>query len=229
MAVYSISSDTLIAIADAIRLKTGSSEQLTTEQMVSEIQNLIVDTQDLDDFLSRSSTSIESSTAVTIAAYAMFTNQKIETVNLPSVTNIGNYAFCSCGNLKYVNTNAVSIGSYAFYGCDQLETFVWHDTIEQINVGAFDGCSALLVVDLSNTNLNSISASAFANSGVSELRLPKTQFCALSNSNVFDGSPLGAGGDGGKIYVPRILRVQYESNGRWSSIFLNDKNTVISY
>ena len=229
MAVYAISDRTLTALADAIRAKAGINDQLSTDRMIQEINALITHTQDIDGFIMRTATALASNSATSVADYSMFSNQALEEVSLPAVREIGEYAFCSCGNLREVVTGAAKIGSYAFFGCDRLQLFAWSNQLNEISVGAFDGCTSLHVVNLKDSPIAAIGASAFSNSGINELWLPKSRFCSIPNASTFSGTPIGTDGTGGTIYVPQQYRVQYESNNRWASVFRNDKNRVISY
>ena len=229
MAIYAISEATLTALADEIRSKIGSDEPLSPSDMINAVHGIITHTKDVDGLLMRTSTSLESMTATSIADYALFSNQTIEDVNIPAAKVIGEYAFCSCGNLEVVSSGAIDIGSYAFYGCDHLQDFTWADGIIDIGVGAFDGCTSLTTVNLRKAAFATLSVSAFANSGVTELWLPEGRFCAVPNDSTFAGSPIGPGGSGGVIYVPLAYRFQYESNSRWAGVFKGGQNRVVSY
>ena len=229
MAIYAISEATLTALADEVRSKIESDAMLSPADMINAIHGIVAHTRDVDGLLMRTSTSLESLTATLVADYALFSNQKIEDVSLPAVTKIGEYAFCSCGNLESVNSGAVEIGSYAFYGCDHLQDFTWADGIIDIGVGAFDGCASLTTVNLRNAAFAALSASAFANSGVTELWLPEGRFCSVPNDSTFAGSPIGLGGSGGVIYVPLRYRFQYESNSKWTGVFKGGQNRIVSY
>lgn len=229
MAIYAISEATLTALADEIRSKIESDAPLSPADMIAAVHGIVAHTRDVDGLIMRTSTSLESATATSIADYALFSNQTIEDAILPAVTKIGEYAFCSCGNLETVNSSAIEIGSYAFYGCDHLHDFTWADGIIDIGVGAFDGCAALVTVNLRNASFATLSASAFANSGVTELWLPEGRFCSVPNDSTFAGSPIGPGGSGGVIYVPLRYRFQYESNSKWAGVFKGGQNRIVSY
>lgn len=111
----------------------------------------------------------------------------LTTLILPSnLTSIGDKAFYSCSQLKKLSipTTVTNIGSYAFYGnhsitsieipesiktikegcfssCISLSKFNFHKNLEVIEDKAFLGCSAFTSLNLSNTKINSIGASAF--------------------------------------------------------------------
>ena len=64
---------------------------------------------------------------------------KIRSVSISNgITAIGNYAFCTCRNLKfgYLPGSVTKIGDYAFHGCVALiDVEVWENT--QIGRNAF--------------------------------------------------------------------------------------------
>ena len=229
MSVYAIRGTTLFDLADAIRSKTGDEMLLSPQQMIDAINRIIVASDDIDGMIMRTSETIESNTASSVAAYAFFENQAVRTVVLPAVRSIGDYAFCDCANLERVATSAGSIGAYAFYGCEELMEFLFDNSLTEISIAAFDGCSALQTVNLRYTSIAKIMPSAFAASGVNELWLPEERFCVLNSANAFDDTPIGQDGSGGTIYVPLQYRVQYEANSVWSKILGNGTNRVVSY
>lgn len=227
---YVIRESTLQAIGDAIRNKVGISDTMNPQEMVDTINSIIVHTNgDLDGLIMRTSEDIESDTATSVASYAFFSNPAVRYIVLPNALSIGDYAFCDCVNLENVSLGATRIGAYSFYNCDELLEIIFQYGLTEIGVGAFDGCKSLTKIDLSDTSLQVITASSFANSGIRELYLPKTKYCALLNANAFSGSPLGADGEGGIIYMPMQYRVRYESNSVWAKITGNGKNRIMTY
>ena len=230
MGTYAIQSETLQAIADAIRAKTDSSAQLSPAEMVSAINSIITyDSMNLDSMIMRTSEIIESRTATSVAAYAFYNNPAIHTVIIPAADAIGDYAFANSANLEYFSSGAATIGAYAFYGCDALSEVLFADNFREIGVAAFDGCESLESVNLQKTMVSTITPSAFADSGLRELRLPEARFCSLTNVSAFSGCPLGVGGSGGVIYMPMRYRVQYEANTIWSRIIGNGTNRIVTY
>lgn len=230
MSVYVIMEETLNGIADAVRLKTGLSSNMTPAELEAAIRSIdIKSNDDLDGLIERSSERIESNTAKYIASYAFFMNPSVRVVVLPAAKLIGDYAFSDCVNLEHVSTGATKIGSYAFYGCDELLEVLFDPTLSEIGVAAFDGCASLQKIDLKNTSVNTIMPGAFASSGLNELWLPKNQYCSITNTGAFSGTPIGIGGSGGTIYVPMRFRVRYEANTIWASVFANENNRVVSY
>ncbi len=62
-----------------------------------------------------------------------------------SVTNISDWAFCDCVNLKKINVpdSVYEIGEGAFYNCVGLKEIVLPDSVCRIDDIAFRGCTAL--------------------------------------------------------------------------------------
>lgn len=72
----------------------------------------------------------------------------LESVTIPAnVTEIRNYAFCDCFNLKTVtfapNSKCKIIGNYAFTHCLKLTEINLPNSITQIGIQAFEGCTEL--------------------------------------------------------------------------------------
>ena len=73
---------------------------------------------------------------------------KLTALTLPaSVTNIGDYAFYHCAELKTLNlpNGALSIGKNAFDGCSALTSVILPKTLESIGANAFANCDALVL------------------------------------------------------------------------------------
>ena len=64
------------------------------------------------------------------------------------------------------------IGEKAFYECEGLTSVTLPETIENIEIGAFDGCTALAEINFPSS-LKSIGASAFYNAGLKSIDLPE--------------------------------------------------------
>ena len=75
-----------------------------------------------------------------------FRNTKLTELNLPeSVTEIGQYAFMGCNNLKQINLtdNITKLGDHVFASCANLSEVKFGAGITQIPSYAFDHCQAL--------------------------------------------------------------------------------------
>ena len=110
-----------------------------------------------------------------IADYAFSAFASLETVSVPdSVTNVGSCAFSGCASLATISLPAgVSrIGDSAFSGCESLSEFILPSDVSEIGDYAFYSCSALKSVTIP-AGVIRIGMGAFAESGLTEIRLPE--------------------------------------------------------
>lgn len=98
---------------------------------------------------------------------AFFGDSTLQSIVIqPEVTEIGDYAFYGCSNLKSVKFNHCNqlfrIGSHAFSQCKSLESITLPDCVEIMQVGAFKGCKSLNAISISeNSHLMEIGAFSF--------------------------------------------------------------------
>ena len=103
------------------------------------------------------------STLTTVAPYAFYCNDMIQSVSLPnSVTHIGNHAFASCSELVSapLPTGLTSIGDCCFMYCYHLQNVTLPTGVTELPESVFQGCSELTEMILP-VGLKSIGASAF--------------------------------------------------------------------
>lgn len=77
--------------------------------------------------------------ATRIKAYCFYMDNTIESISMPKVTAIDNYAFQGCSKLRTVilPEGLVSVGLYAFSGCSLAESLVLPSTLQTIGGNAF--------------------------------------------------------------------------------------------
>ena len=78
--------------------------------------------------------------------YLYLVNRDGEIYNVPNnVTEINNYAFIGCNNLKkiIISQNVNKIGNKVFVSCPNLETLILGDSIESMGYGQFGNCNNL--------------------------------------------------------------------------------------
>ena len=144
MSEYLIQDTTLTAIANAIREKTGGTDQMTPEQMATEIFSI----KSGDD-----------------ESFKRVIERNALKPTLPSdLTNIGNYAFSDCTSLALTSLPAgvENIGAYAFNNCTHLALTSLPSGVTSIGDNAFDECTNLTSITFEGTPAT-ISSTAFKN------------------------------------------------------------------
>ena len=118
---------------------------------------------------------------------------------------------------NFVEDTAPGIAQYAFYNYTTLASATLAATT--INSNAFQNCTNLEVVDLTNTSPATINTSAFAScSKLAHLILRSTTMATLSSTAAFTGTKIASGN--GAIYVPSELVDTYKANANWSNYFI---------
>ena len=148
--------DKLIAIANAIRVKDGTSGTMTLAEMPSKIAAIqvggatepyIEETYDTNGNL----ISVTLHGYTSIRKYAFYKCSKLALTSLPSgITSIGNYAFSSCSKLALTSlpSGITSIGYQAFYKCSSLAYLTFEGTPTTLNSSAFEGCTNLTTINV---------------------------------------------------------------------------------
>ena len=188
----------LTAIADAIRAKTGKTDALTLDAMVTEIGSisgggtgLLVfdDEYNLTGSITEIPTKFIGGTSSipttnigklikevnfekveSVDSYA-FANTSVSSVNLPLCTTLNDYAFSTCTELTSVNLPlCTSIGKQAFNACVKL-TNVDLPACEKVQDTAFFSCTGLTSINLPNAT--TFGSSAFSScSSLTSINLP---------------------------------------------------------
>ena len=142
--------DSLKAIANAIRSKTGKTEKMTIDQMSDELNNI---------------SHCRSYIARYGCNYLFYYNQDIKTLSsediayldTSSVTDMGSM-FGNCSNLTSVpsfNTSSVTNMSYMFNNCSSLTSVPLFNTTSVTDMcSMFNNCSSLTEVWLRNIKKN---------------------------------------------------------------------------
>ena len=118
----------------------------------------------------------EDSKLVLIEESAFSGCKALESIHIPSgVTSIGDKAFDSCDALKSVtfgaNSKLLTIGYKVFEDCTLLEQIELPEGLRNIPEGAFYNCSSLVSAPIPST-VTYIDSNAFANTKISEIRIP---------------------------------------------------------
>ena len=148
--------------------------------------------------------SITFGTGITsIGDYVFYNNQRLESIVIPnSITSIGSNSFAGCSILTSVAFQTTSqlteIKSYAFGSCTALESFVIPNSVTLMGSNIFESCynltsvttgtglrsipysflyniSSIKHVDITGTNVTSISDSAFSGcTGLTSVSIPNS-------------------------------------------------------
>ena len=144
----------LTAIGDAIRAKTGKTDALTLDAMVTEIGSISGGGSDA--FISIDSDwnmtgSIEEVPDkflyCNVSSVQSILNSQIKSVNFPNATSVGVYAFPYCAIPSFTLPALTTAGNNAFNNCSQVTSF---DLPALTTAGnyAFSSCSSLTSLDL---------------------------------------------------------------------------------
>lgn len=193
--LYAITDTSLTAIANAIRSKTGKSDQITPEGMPAEIGAISsgVDESTINSILDRSiSGEYRNETLTELGTYAFYSTPNLTSVDFPNVTKGGLYALGNCRSLVNVNLpNIQSMSAGFFYKSDLLQKLDFN-VLASISAQAFSGCTSL-----------------------DTLIIRTLKVCSMVNSNVLNNTKIASGT--GYIYVPRSLVSQYKAATNWAN------------
>lgn len=175
MAKYIVEDTSLIAVADAIRAKTGKTEELTLAEMPAEIASVPSTNEDkIKEVIDGTITSINNSDATEVNNYAFYSCKKLTTVNLPNVTNIKGSAFSSCTALTSISIPKVkTIYANAFADCTQLTSVTLPASLTLLQNFAFSQCDGLITVTIKATTPPKLGTNVFKDcSALTAIKVP---------------------------------------------------------
>lgn len=140
--------DKLVAIADAIREKTGKTNELTLEQMAVEIDGIASGNTDVEDaILRRTLTTYENDRITEFGRYGLQGMPLLETVSLPNLVKTPLDAFSECKALKHVSLHKYTGqqgGARMFDQCSALTDDSFDiPNLTRTNANDFRGCTGL--------------------------------------------------------------------------------------
>ena len=210
----------LTAIADAIRGKTGKTEEMTLDAMAEAIESIETGGGggDLDAFIEGNINKDFASNATKARAY-LLQNANIETLSMPYATELGARFCYGCSNLKSISIPKASmlLGN-TFTNCKGL-TEIYLPALTYLGNMDFDGCSNLKKADIGG-ELRTVGAANFRSCTVFDtLILRRTNVVGMANVSAFASSPFASGGTGGTVYVPSALIESYKTATNWSTLY----------
>jgi hypothetical protein len=133
-----IDKDRLVNIADFIRTKFGTDDELS---FPNDFQTNIDNIESFNDWFNDNLTEYKNDSIAQIKDCAFYEHNKLKNVSAANATKIGGYAFSSCDWLQTINApNVENIGENAFYGCRNLVN-VNFPLLTEIGSLGFCGCA----------------------------------------------------------------------------------------
>ena len=222
--------DFLISLADKIREKLGVTALINPQDFETKIDEIANSgTAFLEGILQADTNikEIKNDNITNLRMYALAYLPYLETVEFTALTTLNSYVFEGCSRLKTVNLPKVStLGASCFYNCKELEEFV-ATTPVIISISSFKNCIKLKKADFTYLS-SAFGSSVFQGcSSLDTLIIRKTtSVVALTNVNVFSGTPIQSGT--GYVYVPSTLLSSYKSATNWIT-FANQLRAIEDY
>lgn len=218
----------LTAVADAIRGKTGKMEEMTLEQMVTEIAGISGggDEDVVKTILELTTVNFRNDTATQICVSRLFQfNTNLKCVELPEVTKLtGNFVFSGCTALKNAQMPKLQkITGMSNFENAALEDVVFPALYQFGNNANFQNCTALRKIDIASKTVGDIAgfeSNMYQNTfkGCSSLEAviirAEDSIWKMGNVNNFADCLIANGA--GFIYVPASKIDEYRTATNWS-------------
>ena len=168
--------DKLVAIANAIRKKTGKTDKMTLNQMAVEIDEIASGNTEVEDaMLTRTLTSYENDRITELGRYGLQGMFLLETVSLPNLVKTPIDAFVDCTALRHVSLpkyTGLQGGSRMFCRCSAL-TDDSFDIPNLIHTNAWDfrECTGLTKIPY-ESQLNYVGDNCFRSCLIQSANLP---------------------------------------------------------
>ena len=219
MAEYLVHSGDLTAVAEAIRQKGGTTEQLSfPEDFVSAVADIPTGPAEdaMAQFIQGTLAEVVNSSITAMGQTNLFYRcTSLVSVELPNAEgSCPEYAFYFTTGLERCALPKITrLKNSCFMGSGLIEGDF--SAVRVLEAGAFRSCTRLQRLEL--PNLQSIlSYNNFLNcTSLTALILPGETMVSLASDSALDGTPIATGT--GYIYVPRALLSAYQADSAWDA------------
>ena len=191
--------DKLTNIADAIRSKGGTTDQLTLAGMVDAINAIQTGENEIVQFIENKITNFSNEELTAISDFGLAGKDNIQSLYIPNVVSVGGYAFDGCDAITEIHFE-----KHITFKSEKLPYMALRGAKNAVKIEFNDGFTILMSYVFYNmTNLKAV---IIRGDNVSQ----------LSNGNTFNDSAIAKGT--GYIYVPAVLVDQYKAATNWVTI-----------
>ena len=191
--------DKLTNIADAIRSKGGTTDQLTLAGMVDAINAIQTGENEIVQFIENKITNFSNEELTAISDFGLAGKDNIQSLYIPNVVSVGGYAFDSCDTITEIHFE-----KHITFKSEKRPYMALRGAENAVKIEFNDG----FTISMSYVfyNMMNLKAVIIRGDNVSQ----------LSNGNTFNGSSIANGT--GYIYVPAVLVDQYKAATNWVTI-----------
>lgn len=156
--MLTIKEKTLTDIADAIRAKTGNTDEMTPAQMAEQIESIETGSGAPEHYVEETHDS----------------KGNIVAVKMVGISNVRSYMFYSCGVMETVefSEEATKINNNAFYYCNALPSVEIPANVEKIEYRAFGYCEGLISVTFKGTPKKIDSSAFYSDYAITTINVP---------------------------------------------------------
>ena len=191
--------DKLTNIADAIRSKGSTTDQLTLAGMVDAINAIQTGENEIVQFIENKITNFSNEELTAISDYGLAGKDNIQSLYIPNVVSVGGYAFDGCENITEIHFE-----KHITFKSEKWPYMAFRGAKNVVKIEFNDGFTILMsYVFYKMTNLKAV---IIRGDNVSQ----------LNNVNHFSDSSIENGT--GYIYVPAVLVDQYKAATNWVTI-----------
>ena len=189
----------LTSIADAIRSKGGTTDQLTLAGMVDAINAIQTGENEIVQFIENKITNFSNEELTAISDFGLAGKDNIQSLYIPNVVSVGGYAFDSCDTITEIHFE-----KHITFKSEKRPYMALRGAENAVKIEFNDG----FTISMSYVfyNMMNLKAVIIRGDNVSQ----------LSNGNTFNGSSIANGT--GYIYVPAVLVDQYKAATNWVTI-----------